>query len=448
MPDGYKCIDAARPIPPGTDVNTMSLQNHGGIAVIYRSQIDVREHVLDSPTTTFEKLCCDATVSGKRFLVLCVYRPGSESVSPLFFDEFTTVLEQLLLLRHHVILCGDFNIHTDDSENWATKRLCQLLESFDCIQHVTTATHRAGHTLDLVITPRGSNVSDVMVGDLLSDHRLITFKFDVNCPSLISDWVSCRQWKKLSLPELVIDIRASQLVDMPVEFSDFSSDELANLYNKKMSQLFDKHCPIIKRRRKRCLLTPWFDADCRASRRRARMFERRYRRSQSDSDRLAWILQIKVMRQLYEQKSHHHWRTLIDNNKGDAKRLWRTFDSILRSSRHTTTAAGNTLTADEFAKFFSEGSKTYELPRRLCHLRWPLTQRRRSLNPGRQFSVTRLENLSVRRRIKRVHSTQYLRGWSKSAATSWLRSLHCCLTSHSIVDSIHAASSMQLYCRC
>jgi len=107
VPDGFKCIDAARPIPSGTDVNTVSLQNHGGIAIIHRRQIDLRKRSLDSSTTTFENLCCDATVSGKRFLLFCVYRPGSQAVSSAFFDEFTAVLEQLLLLRYPVILCGD-----------------------------------------------------------------------------------------------------------------------------------------------------------------------------------------------------------------------------------------------------------------------------------------------------------------------------------------------------
>jgi len=38
---------------------------------------------------------------------------------------------------------------------------------------------------------------------------------------------------------------------------------------------------------------------------------------ESDSDRLAWMLQVKAMRQLYEQKSQHHWQTLIADNKGD-----------------------------------------------------------------------------------------------------------------------------------
>ena len=72
IPEGYKCIDAARPLPPGTDVNSLSLRSYGGIAVIYRSEIEFRKRAVDLLTTTFENLCCVANISGKHFSC-CVY---------------------------------------------------------------------------------------------------------------------------------------------------------------------------------------------------------------------------------------------------------------------------------------------------------------------------------------------------------------------------------------
>ena len=122
---------------PGTDTHTLSLRNHGGIAVIHRREIDLKSSSLDNfSTTMYENLCCVATVSGKRFLLFCVYLPGSEAVSSAFFDEITSVLERLVLLKYPIVLCGDFNIHMDIDADWATNRLRQLLESFDCTQHV------------------------------------------------------------------------------------------------------------------------------------------------------------------------------------------------------------------------------------------------------------------------------------------------------------------------
>jgi len=60
------------------------------------------------------------------------------------------------------------------------------------------------------------------------------------------------------------------------------------------------------------------------------------------------------MRQLYEQKSHQHWQTLISDNKGSIKKLWRTFDSLLRTSKRAATATCSTLSANGFALFFQQ----------------------------------------------------------------------------------------------
>jgi hypothetical protein len=126
---------------------------------------------LDLSTTTFVNLWCVASISGRHFLLLCVCRPGSEAVSTVFLNEITAVLEQLSLLRYRVVLCGDFNIHMDDPDDSVANRFHQLLESFDCIQHVAKPIHTAGHILDLVIARSGSMVWDTVVGEMVYDHR-------------------------------------------------------------------------------------------------------------------------------------------------------------------------------------------------------------------------------------------------------------------------------------
>jgi len=118
-------------------------------------------------------------------------------------------------------------------------------------------------------------VSDVKVGSLVSDHHLIMFKLDVKRQCLDSELVPCRQWRKLSLSVSEADLCASCLLNLPEsQLADLSSDELADIYHSEMTRLIHKHCSVIKHRRKRGLLTPWFDTECRASRRRSRMLER------------------------------------------------------------------------------------------------------------------------------------------------------------------------------
>jgi len=86
------------------------------------------------------------------------------------------------------------------------------------------------------------------------------------------------------------------------------------------------------------------------------MMERRYRRSRSDGDRKAWMQQVKVMHNLYEDKRHQYWCTMIADNRGDMKKLWRTFSAVT-GSRATSQSAGagaGMYKAEDFAKFFND----------------------------------------------------------------------------------------------
>jgi hypothetical protein len=68
--------------------------------------------------------------------------------------------------RRKLIILGHFNLHIDSSCNVAGKRFLALIESFGMVQRVSGATHKRGHTLDLIITRLSDDmVSNIVVGD-------------------------------------------------------------------------------------------------------------------------------------------------------------------------------------------------------------------------------------------------------------------------------------------
>jgi len=157
-PDGYKCIDVARPLAPHS-VHSAELRNYGGIALVYRDSLRAKQYALDIKPVTFEHLCVNVATDKDSLLLLCVYRPGSQAVTAEFFDELTLVLEQISVQRRPCIICGDFNIHIDDDNDVHAKKLGELLQTFDWIQHVREPTHTAGHILDVVISRCDTEVS-------------------------------------------------------------------------------------------------------------------------------------------------------------------------------------------------------------------------------------------------------------------------------------------------
>ena len=124
------------------------------------------------------------------------------------------------------------------------------------------------------------------------------------------------------------------------------------LHRDVMTQLLDKHCPVVEVRRRVRPATPWFDAECRDVRRKVRAAERRFRRRRrTDADKRVWADKLKEMRELYEAKCSTFWRTAIAANKDDSKKLWRALHGVLGDA---TTEETGTRTADEFATYFKD----------------------------------------------------------------------------------------------
>jgi len=116
------------------------------------------------------------------FVVVNVYRPGSERPTSRFFDELSTVLETLVILSCPVVVGGDFNIAAQDLGDHNARRLAELLTSFDMTQHVSEPTQIHGNTLDLVVTPTDLQpvTVDVEPAGMFSDHALVVCRLPLD----------------------------------------------------------------------------------------------------------------------------------------------------------------------------------------------------------------------------------------------------------------------------
>ncbi|KAK2568581.1 hypothetical protein P5673_006515, partial [Acropora cervicornis] len=157
-------------------------QRGGGVGVILRKGYDTHE-LVSNQYSSFEHLDL-AISSGSTHLHLpSVYRPPPSKKNKLtvakFMNDFSALLETIIISSGKLIITGDFNFHMDDVPlNQDASLFMDLLDYYGLVQHVSSSTHARGHLLDLIITKPdtfvGSHIDTSVSFTLPSDHALVT----------------------------------------------------------------------------------------------------------------------------------------------------------------------------------------------------------------------------------------------------------------------------------
>ena len=221
----------------------------GGIAIIFRSEIQVTE-VISGSKLTFEFAEYSITVQNSHLKLLIIYRPDQQNTET-FLNEFTRYLELIVLCSEQLIITGDFNFHVNVPEDINSSKFLDVLESMALEQHVNTPSHMYGRTLDLIITREHDTlIQNPPTSDyFLSDHCTVLCELYVPKPSTTRKQISYVQ-------ALNNDLQQSVLCNDPLK----DLDSLVACYNSTLITLLDKHAPIITKTIPiRLRRVPWFN---------------------------------------------------------------------------------------------------------------------------------------------------------------------------------------------
>ncbi|ELT87783.1 hypothetical protein CAPTEDRAFT_212358 [Capitella teleta] len=180
----------------------------GGVAVLHKSNIRVDE-VKDLTTDSLEGL--EVTISSTRSVrILLLYRLKVSVSNPrdAFLNDLQDILECLIVKPKSFIILGDFNIHWDVEADRERMKLLDMAEAFQLVQHVTGATHRDGHTIDLILSRDGDNlVADAFHGLQISDHRAVHFSINAAKPHPPRKKITFRKLRNVVQVALKRDLR-------------------------------------------------------------------------------------------------------------------------------------------------------------------------------------------------------------------------------------------------
>jgi hypothetical protein len=327
---GFTVSDRPRP-----RASTQSLSvNHGGVVVLSSSGIPHASVDLNSDFNSFEAVCARVSAGSSQLIMLLIYRTGP--ITTTFFTELSEALNIIATFRAPILVAGDLNIHVERDSDSHSRTLIDLMASYNLTCRVDAPTHDLGGTLDVVFTQADLplHVTTSLTG--FSDHFLLTWTVPLPKPSCAYTKICTRAWHRLDVRELRV-LLSDSLICQP-ESWPHDVNELASVFDSTISAIMDSLIPIRTLTLRRRPSDPWFDDECRRSKRFVRLLERRCHRLRSVStdpppdsltgSLLLWKEASTSYRSLLRRKRETFWRAKVSNELKSPRNLWQSINTL------------------------------------------------------------------------------------------------------------------------
>ena len=176
--------------------------------------------------------------------------------------------------------------------------------------------------LDLILSPSDSNlVSNVTVGDSVSDHALVKCHLDFACPALPKvDSISYCRYHKIDMQKFCDDLAINSFVLSTAS----TAADLYDQYVHNLGCLSDRHAPWICGKIKKEPVGWLSDTYCRVKSFR-RQFESMWCKDRSQLSRTRLHRQIARCNRYKAE----YYSTVINDNSHEPKKLWQALRHVL-----------------------------------------------------------------------------------------------------------------------
>ncbi|XP_065816561.1 uncharacterized protein [Labrus bergylta] len=228
-----------------------------------------------SNNSSFEYHTIMVTAPIKMYIAI-IYRPPGCNLND-FVVELDMVLSEIPDYGTPLIVIGDMNIHTDKAQ--ATDFLA-LLSSFDLTQVPTPPTHKAGNTLDLILTQNCLTVTPLHLSDHFFIQSIIILpELPLAHPQMVSYHQNMRSLKPAQLSNEVMAAMPAHKV-----FTALSTEEATDTLCSTLASSLHKLCPLVSKPARKTLPSPWLTEVIREQRAGLRSAERKWQKSKQSAD--------------------------------------------------------------------------------------------------------------------------------------------------------------------
>lgn len=193
MASSETCVDDSRLTIPGFTIHRAVCHRHvGGVCIYVHNSLTCKMVFIggDFPASAVESIWLEvhSTSVPSKILVGCAYCPPSPSLSSV--QSLLDMVDHVLILQGHVIICGDWNVHLLDPNHPHAVLLFDFIKSHDLFQPIaspTRITHSSATLLDVFLVSSQRIVKSSHVVNVgISDHSAISLGLCWSKPKLKS----------------------------------------------------------------------------------------------------------------------------------------------------------------------------------------------------------------------------------------------------------------------
>ena len=256
------------------------------------------------------------------------------------------------MLRGHLIIMGDMNIHMDNRTDVNAIKLHDILETMGLENHVEVPTHIHGHTLDLIISRKADDlrINNIETTYYVSDHSFVCAGTSLAKPDISYKTITYRKLRDIDMLSFKQDLQQS---DLCVNASD-NLDDLVNQYYDSICNVMNVYAPETTKTVKVVQNSPWFTQDLRELKLSRRKLEYKWRKSGLEVDHEAFKLARNdfICKVNMRKTSYYHDEVMRCN--GDQKKLYTLVNKLTKSQQETPLPDHESKAelADNFGEFF------------------------------------------------------------------------------------------------
>ena len=236
-----------------------------------------------------------------------------------------------------IVLTGDFNIHYDDINSIARKKLVYLASTFGLSQFVSGSTHKLGHTIDLLFVNDHDIDMHTIIPECynLSDHYPIFFELPNIVKSIAptEKVISFRNTQSIDITNFASNLGTSLDAALSDKFEDSSFHELFLIYNDTLKCQLEVVAPLQTKTIRSTSEPKWLDGEYKVNRATRRRLHKRWKKSGLSVDKESYVTQRKLCVQMALDKRRKFYSDLIASKTGDQRALFSIVNKLFDKSK-------------------------------------------------------------------------------------------------------------------